>query len=209
MDTVYNKRCGLFIGFHGCDKSVRDVLLYNPQDVRLSSNMYDWLGTGFYIWENNYERAYNWAKNNRNISDPAVIGVTYELGNCLDLMDSDCISVIEEAYKEFEAVNKVLGVGLPQNKDLASDLNHDRLLRNLDCAVINYATRKTDALYIEDLQNNGYSKVEPYDTVRGCFTEGNKVFSTEIYEKTHIQVCVRNLNCIKGFFMPRRFIPFP
>ena len=209
MNTVYNKRCGLFLGFHGCDVSVRDILLNNPQEVHISSNRYDWLGSGFYIWENNYERALQWAQNNKNISNPSVIGVTYELGNCLDLMDSDSINVLREAYLSLTNSAVATGFALPQNKDLSHDAHHDKLLRNLDCAVINHATHKTDAQYRQDLQLQGYSSIEPYDTVRGCFTEGGKLFDTEIFERTHIQVCIRNLNCIKGFFMPRESVVFP
>jgi hypothetical protein len=29
-----------------------------------------------------------------------------------------------------------------------------------------------------------------------------------ILEKSHIQICIRNLNCIKGVFLPRKEIDF-
>jgi len=29
-----------------------------------------------------------------------------------------------------------------------------------------------------------------------------------LFAKSHIQICVRNPNCIKGFFMPRREMDF-
>jgi hypothetical protein len=29
------------------------------------------------------------------------------------------------------------------------------------------------------------------------------------FAKSHIQICIRNLNCIKGFFLPRQEIDFP
>lgn len=38
---------------------------------------------------------------------------------------------------------------------------------------------------------------------------GRIIPETEIYEKTHIQIAIRNLNCIKGIFMPRDEIKFP
>lgn len=209
MNTVYSKRCGLFLGVHGCDASVRDALLSNPQDIKISTNKYDWLGSGFYVWENNMERALDWACNNKNIKNPSVIGITYELGNCLDLMDTDSINVIRDAYSRLLKVTQEGGLKLPQNKDLPMDVYHDKLLRNLDCAIINHTTKFTDRNYLSDLSKQGYSLIEPYDTVRGCFTEGGKLFNTEIYEKTHIQVCIRNLNCIKGFFLPREAISFP
>jgi len=41
----------------------------------------------------------------------------------------------------------------------------------------------------------------PFDTVRGIFIEGNEVYpGSGFREKTHIQICVRNLGCIKGYF---------
>lgn len=43
-----------------------------------------------------------------------------------------------------------------------------------------------------------------YDSVRGAFYEGDVAYKgTEIRKKNHIQVCLRNMNCIKGFFLPR------
>ena len=43
-----------------------------------------------------------------------------------------------------------------------------------------------------------------FDTVYGYFQEGKDAFpDSGIKEKSHIQVCVRNPNCIKGYFLPR------
>jgi hypothetical protein len=48
-----------------------------------------------------------------------------------------------------------------------------------------------------------------FDSVRGAFTEGGKAFTgAGIFERSHIQICVRNFNCIKGFFKPRKEIDF-
>lgn len=44
----------------------------------------------------------------------------------------------------------------------------------------------------------------PYDSVRSSFLEGQELYPNAGFrEKNHIQICVRNKNCIKGFFMPR------
>jgi hypothetical protein len=49
-------------------------------------------------------------------------------------------------------------------------------------------------------QTNQYS----FDSVRGVFFEGEEVYPNASFrEKDHIQICVRNPNCIKGFFLPR------
>lgn len=54
---MYNKRPNLMLGFHGCDESVRNELVTKPDIVKKSQESFDWLGNGFYVWENNYERA--------------------------------------------------------------------------------------------------------------------------------------------------------
>ena len=42
-----------------------------------------------------------------------------------------------------------------------------------------------------------------YDSIRGVFIEGGEVYpGSEFVEKTHIQICIVNPNCIKGYFKP-------
>ena len=80
---MYDVKPNLIIGFHGCDADVCRELLNNPDNIKISKNPYDWLGYGMYFWENNYERAYQWAidKQKRGtIKEPAVIGAFLQLG---------------------------------------------------------------------------------------------------------------------------------
>ena len=79
---------------------------------------------------------------------------------------------------------------LPQN--VPSKRTKDILLRNLDCAVIQQ---------VHDYnKDNGKT---PFDSVRGIFTEGGPVYpGAEFQEKTHVQLCICNPNCIKGYFAP-------
>jgi hypothetical protein len=43
----------------------------------------------------------------------------------------------------------------------------------------------------------------PYDTVRSPFPEGGKLYDGAGFQaKNHIQIAVRNLDCIKGYFRP-------
>lgn len=84
--SLYSRRSNLVIGFHGCDKSVVDAVVAGKTDLLSSTNNYDWLGNGIYFWENNEERAWQWAKelskrSNSSIKTPAVI----DLGYCFDL----------------------------------------------------------------------------------------------------------------------------
>ncbi|MHA4806551.1 hypothetical protein ACX0G9_00520 [Flavitalea flava] len=88
---MYDIRPNLVIGFHGCEAEVCEALLNNPDKVKISKEPYDWLGHVIYFWENNYERAWQWAmdkKKRGTIKTPAVIGATLDLGYCCDLMDS-------------------------------------------------------------------------------------------------------------------------
>ncbi|UPK68548.1 hypothetical protein [Chitinophaga filiformis] len=63
--------------------------------------------------------------------------------------------------------------------------------------------------YVSDIENRGFTDIKMFDTVRGVFTEGGPAFTgAGILEKNHIQICVRNLNSIMGFFVPRTEIDF-
>jgi hypothetical protein len=76
---MYDVKPNLLIGFHGCDRMVRDQLLMNPNDYRISRKPYDWLGHGLYFWENNYDRALEF----------------YGLaGKKLDQLDQQCAQVL-------------------------------------------------------------------------------------------------------------------
>ncbi|MEW4923437.1 hypothetical protein [Algibacter sp. 2305UL17-15] len=79
---MYSSRSNILIGFHGCDESARDQLLTKPNNVKISEKPFDWLGHGFYIWENNYDRALEWAKDKQErgkIKKASVIGVVFTL----------------------------------------------------------------------------------------------------------------------------------
>jgi hypothetical protein len=49
---------GIIIGFHGCDKKVRDKIIRSEKEtIRDSKADWEWLGKGKYFWENSYEKA--------------------------------------------------------------------------------------------------------------------------------------------------------
>jgi hypothetical protein len=69
----------------------------------------------------------------------------------------------------------------------------DLLLRYLDCAVI-------ETLHLERITANK----KPFDSVRSAFIEGEPVYpNAGFYTKNHTQLCIRNPNCIKGYFLPK------
>ena len=66
----------------------------------------------------------------------------------------------------------------------------DRIVRRLDCAVINY---------VHDIY--GRKKEIPFDAVRAAFVEGQALYDgAGFHARTHIQICVRKPAQIIGYF---------
>ena len=196
---MYPSKFGLIIGFHGCDKKVRDGIVSGSLSFNSSYNDYDWLGSGMYFWENNQQRAIQFATDLKGkiragkelITSPAVLGAIIDFGFCLDLLDAEYIKMVKDSYDILERSIKDRGLKLPENRSLNDST--DLLIRRLDCAVI-------ETLHEERKINN----LRRFDTVRGVFVEGQTLYPNAGFnEKNHIQICVRNPNCIKGFFLPR------
>lgn len=196
---MYSKRPGLVIGFHGCDVAVRDKLLASPTSFKKSENTYDWLGHGMYFWEYDSARAYEFAEfkkiHHKNatkpVENPSVIGAVLNLGFCLDLLDSSSIKLLKLGHEILEANLKAQNLELPKNKQGAG--GRDFVFRHLDCSVI-------QTLHF----NRQHNDLTEFDSVRGVFWEGNHIYENAGFrDKNHIQICIRNPNCIKGFFLPR------
>lgn len=197
---MYSNLPNLIIGFHGCDLSTYEKVLYKHEGLRASQNSYDWLGNGIYFWENSLDRAEEWAKSycdryngqhpNEEPKKPAVIGVVLSLGHCLNLTDYGSSSILKNGYEILKYELSLLDKPLPVNRNVVG--SKDLLLRELDCAVI-------ERIH----QYNREQGKRPYDSVRGVFIEGNPVYEDSgIMEKTHTQLCIINPNCIKGYFKP-------
>jgi len=195
---MYSTRSGLVLGFHGCDESVAMKVLTGETFLKRSVNNYDWLGHGSYFWENSPSRAMEFAvhlqkfpnHSKGKIEKPAVIGAVIDLGYCLDLLDFDNLQLLKKGYQMLQLTSDY--VNFPKNKSIGGI--GDILLRELDCAVI-------EALHTFEED----SHQQPFDSIRGVFTEGKELYPNAGFrEKDHIQICVRNPNCIKGFFLPRK-----
>ena len=180
------------IGFHSCDRDVALRVLQGQDELLPSENSWDWLGSGIYFWEQNPLRALEYAVesaqrkqfNKKPIGTPFVLGAIIDLGNCLNLVEASSLRILGESFSSLKAMKDLAGEHMPVNKA------HNRAL---DCAVIEY-------LHHTNQQNNG----PEYDTVRCAFPEGGQAYpDAHISSRLHIQVCVRNAACIKGFFLPR------
>jgi hypothetical protein len=189
INEMYSKLPNLVLGFHGCHKDVFEAVVKNGQHLKRSENEYDWLGNGIYFWENSYERAYDWAKV-RYHENASVVGAVIDLGYCLNLTDYNSLEVLQNGYNMLAASCENTGDKMPENKNGRSKT--DLLLRNLDCSVI------------EMIHNyNEKMGFESYDSIRGIFTEGKEAYpGSGFVEKTHVQLCIVNPNCIKGYFAP-------
>lgn len=209
---MYDLKSNLVIGFHGCEADVRNELLLHPTRIKFSQKPFDWLGHGLYFWENNYERAMQWANGKRSRGDievPAVIGAVLQLRYCCDFLESRYIDLLRNYYQRMAETYLSSGNPLPVNKDVSTDLNKDKLLRYLDCAAIEYMHKNIIQQAMEDKIIRGFSDFKVFDSVRGAFPEGGPAFEgSGIFAKMHVQICIRNPNCIKGFFIPREEINF-
>lgn len=192
------------LGYHGCDASVARRAVLHGARILQSDRDYDWLGPGAYFWEADPERAREWATwkfQRREIEEVAVIGAVIDLGNCLDLVARENIELVRAAYHAFVKVRKKAGLAIPKNKSPKGVQDKDMLLRFLDCAVLRH-------LHASIADN---TSIEPFDTVRGMFVEGEKAFpGSGINLRNHVQIAVRNPACIKGVFYPTNMIsPIP
>lgn len=193
---MYSTKPAIVIGFHGCDKTVQKQLLETKLNIKKSEKLYNWLGSGMYFWEGNLSRAGEWAvklKDAGRIKTPSVIGSVIDLGSCLDLVNTDSLLLLKSSYDMFvESHSRIPGNVLPENKKDKKG-NYDLLLRYLDCAVI-------ESLH----QFYRDTNKKEFDSVRAVFWEGEELYPNAGFrEKNHIQICIRNPNCIKGYFLPR------
>lgn len=177
----------LVLGFHGTDKKTAERVLAGKCHLKPSGNDYDWLGHGTYFWEYSPQRAFAFANEKikrREIDSVEVIGAIIDPRRCLNLLEASALAEIKQAYETLSLLQ-----GLPANEG-----GEDLYKRYLDCAVIELAhtIRTLDGV-----------ELPAYDTVRGAFWEGKELYAGAGFkQKNHVQLCVRNTDCIKGYFRP-------
>lgn len=186
----HNLSPNIILGYHGCDESV-GLRLLNGDYFKNSDNGYDWLGPGIYFWDANPQRAYSFAMEQKirgRFETPFVVGAALTLGNCIDTLNEKSIRAISAAHRKLAATCKVSGTPLPQNIG-----GEYLLLKSLDCAVI---------MTLHDMLN--MAGVQPAESLRGLYYEGSRLYSrSSVYQKSHIQICIRDHECIKGVFLPQ------
>jgi hypothetical protein len=192
---MYSIRPNLIIGFHGCDKKTAQKIINGREEMKPSTNPYDWLGNGIYFWENDYDRALEFAKerNIKNIEEPFVIGAVLNLGNCLDLTTRKSLRILKASYDVLQSTADNANLSQIRNKVGKGAITGDIRVRNLDCYLIESIHKFNDENHIA-----------PYDSVRAGFWEGDELYEDAGFrEKNHIQICIRNPQCVLGYFLPR------
>ena len=191
---------GLLLGFHGTDKKTAESVLAGESHLKHSTNDYDWLGHGIYLWEYSPQRALEFATqaisekkvSKGKVKEAAVIGVVIDPGLCLNLLESSALEQVKFSYEVLEFTHEG---DLPENKG-----GEDLRARFLDCSVIE-TLHQIRAATDRRLKTEGKSGLPAYDTVRGAFWEGKPLYPNAGFkEKNHVQICVRNTHCIKGYF---------
>lgn len=184
----------LILGYHGCEKSIARDLILGKSHMEPSLNKYDWLGSGIYFWENDPQRAYEFAKDTKKCAEPFVVGAILNLGYCFDLTCRQDLDLLKFGWENVVLPSIGEG-GTLINKPSKRGETGELMLRFLDCHVIN-------ALH----QFNKSNGMQEFDSVRGAFWEGNEVYPTAGFrEKSHIQLCICNPDCILGIFLPKGF----
>jgi hypothetical protein len=181
-----DKFARIIVGYHRCGHGFADDILTGTTPIvgwQKSQNTFDWLGHGIYFWEHSPSRAMRWAT--QQFEKPAVVGAIIQLGTCFDLLDEANAVILGKSYPAFVANFRNRGKPLPVNR------GKDHKSRELDCAAINECLDRFEGENIH------------FDTVRAAFLEGEPVFpGTTISAESHIQIAVRNVDCILGVFRP-------
>jgi hypothetical protein len=179
----------LILGYHGCDLSTAERVALGKEELRKSTNAYDWLGSGMYFWEDSPDRAYRWAKENQSgkIKKPAVLGAIIDLGHCLNLIDTEHLALVRAAHDAYMVLCKKSGL------TPAVNAGHGMKARYLDQAVFHTLHQLREA-----------DNDQPFHTVRAFFVEGESLYpNSGLRTMDHIQICVRKPDSIIGYFLPR------
>ncbi len=119
------------------------------------------------------------------------LGAVIDLGHCLNLLEQTPLTLVNHSHQALVVELTRVGLPVPTNRSIGT--SQDLILRHLDCAVIEFLH-----------QNNKANDGTPYDSVRAMFVEGEPLYAgAGFHAKSHIQICVRDERCIKGFFRPR------
>ncbi len=186
--AAYQSPPAFVLGFHGTDSlTVQEVINQKSRHLKASKKKFDWLGHGAYFWENDPERAMEWARA-KHIPNPDILGGVIDLGLCLDLTTRIGCKEVAAAFRRLKKSFALSNKALAKNT-----VGKDKLRRELDCQVITFLHK--------DREEAG---LPPYDSIRAAFPESEALYPGAGFSaKGHIQICVRSAKkCVKGYFKP-------
>jgi hypothetical protein len=193
----------LVIAHHGCDITLRDDLVSGRlSHLEHSKNRYDWLGSGAYFFENDFDRALLFAENShlnpakrytaRPIATPAVVGAVLCVSRWLDMTTQEGINEYVSAVEPMLKVYEEKGTEVPTNH-AASEDDFEVILREQDRSVFDFIHQARD----------GNPKLTSFQAVRGAFLQGKKLtVNSGFQENSHIQIALRDNTCVLGWFLP-------
>nr|WP_315183532.1 hypothetical protein [uncultured Albidiferax sp.] len=193
----------LVVAYHGCDVTLRDALVSGRTAHLLhSNNKYDWLGSGAYFFENDFERALLFAQNAHAhpakrytaipIATPAVVGAILCISRCLDMTTQDGIREYTHALKPLLQGFAEKNTPPPTNHAASLD-DTEVILRELDRSVFEFIHQARESR--PELPN--------FQAVRGAFQQGKALSDASGFkENTHIQIALRDDSCVLGWFLP-------
>ncbi len=162
------------VGFHGTSRSAVPRLL--ARAIEQSDQRHEWLGTGFYIWQDSPWRAEQWAIEQHG-EEHAVVAVRASLDGCADLLNPRWQRLLAEADDQFIVECLAAGTEIPVNRPSGN--------RARDCATINW--------FCERAADDGLGT----RSVRAIFEEGDPIFeASAIRTQSHIQIAIRDPSVI-------------
>ena len=179
----------LIRGFHGTTLAFAQQIVANQQ-VKISTNDYDWLGHGAYFFQDGPVRAWKWATqlSKTKNSPPAVVSADLELRGCVDFLDIVNWRFLLLAEQQLRAANALPSQTSPvvrsANGSRCRIVNPNPVAgpvgRNtLDCAVVKLA--------VHSLRGSGI----PVQSVRGAFVEGQQLYDDSyFFDHSHVQIAV-------------------
>ncbi len=188
----------LVVAYHGTTRTLGEAVLLGSAELTPKSKPWHWLGQGVYFWEHGPARAYEWASAHIGPGEsPYVLGAYIDLGVCLDLTDTWATELLAGAFALLRLSLESQRLPMPRNVSGRGAAPGDRLVRSLDCAVIDMANQLADD---EAGRTPGARR---FQTVRGVFEEGPAAFEgAGVRRRTHVQIAVRDMDCVLGYFRP-------
>ena len=162
------------VGFHGTSRLAMGRIL--KREIIRSDQNFEWLGTGFYVWQDSPWLARQWARmRHSELAD--VVAVHIDLAGCLDLFNPRWQWELLQTDADLVAAYLAEGRAVPVNRGAG--------FRARDCETINR--------FCEEAEASGL----PMRSVRAIFEEGEAIFeASAIRTRSHVQVAVRDLSTI-------------